>query len=67
MKKAAVDLSERAFATFAQAFLASITINGSLGDIHAARIGLVAGGYAICKFLMVKANDFLTAPTPPTA
>lgn len=66
-KTVAVDLAERAGATFAQAFVAAITV-GSITDAHALKLAGVAGAYAVAKFLIVKANAFLkTAPTTPTA
>lgn len=61
------DLLERAGATFGQAFLATITVNGSLGDLSALRIAGVAGAYAVAKYLLVKANGYLAKPTPPAA
>lgn len=53
-----VDVAERAGATFAQAFLAALTI-GSFTDLHALKLAAVAGGYSVGKFLLVKANAFL--------
>jgi hypothetical protein len=70
-----VDLAERAGATFAQGFLAAVTLGGVLGhDLNALKIGGVAGGYSVAKYLLVKANGYLRtpaatapagAPTPP--
>lgn len=64
-KRSLIDLAERAGATFAQAFLAAVTL-GSVTDIHAAKLAAVAGGYAVGKFLLVKANAFLAKPPAAT-
>lgn len=63
MKHTLVDLAERAGATFAQAFLAVVTV-GSLTDVNALKIGGIAGGYAVGKFLLVRANAFLKTQPP---
>lgn len=55
-----IDLTERAGATFAQTFLAAITVSESgLTDLPALKIAAVAGAYAVAKFLLVKANAYL--------
>lgn len=62
MKAALVDLLERAGATFAQAFLASITINATgVAQVEALKVAALAGGFAVAKFLLVKANEYLKA------
>lgn len=58
-----IDVAERAGATFAQAFLAAVTL-GSTTDLSAAKLGAVAGGYAVAKYLLVKAQAFLASPDP---
>jgi len=63
MKKQLVDLADRTFATFAQAFLAVVTV-GTVTGFAAVRIALVAGGYAAAKYLLVKANTYLNTPDP---
>lgn len=67
-----VDLAERAGATFAQAFLASVTLGHTvvpaLTDLVALKVAAVAGGYAVAKYLIVSANTWLgstPAATPP--
>ena len=63
---AVVDLVERAGATFAQSFLAVIVVNqGTLTQTTALETGAVAGGLAVGKFLLVKANAYLN--TTPAA
>ena len=63
-----VDLFERTFATFAQAFLAILIVNeGSLSQITALETAAAAGGLAVAKFLLVKANQFLSKPDPSAA
>jgi len=57
-RKLLIDLLERTGATFGQAFLASVTL-GTTTDLGALKIGLVAGGYAVAKYLLVKANAYL--------
>lgn len=71
-KKHLVDLAERAGATFAQAFLASITVGTvvHITEIRALEVGGVAGAYSVAKYLLVVANTWLAnhpanAPTPP--
>lgn len=59
-KKAVVDFVERAGATFAQTFLAAVTV-GSLTNLNAVKVAGVSGGYAVAKFLLVKANAFLSS------
>ncbi len=55
-----IDVAERVFATFAQAFLAVIIVNqGSLTQITALETAAVAGGLAVAKYLLVQANTFL--------
>jgi FMN-dependent NADH-azoreductase len=58
-----IDLAERAGATFAQAFLAVITV-GSFTDLKALKVAAVAGGYALAKFALVRANAYLSAAPP---
>lgn len=66
MKKHLVNVAERAGATFAQAFLAALTV-GSFTDLSAVRLAAVAGGYSVAKYLLVLANQFLNASPPPAA
>lgn len=61
MKRALVDLFDRAGATFAQSFLASITVGTATGA-GALKLAAVAGAYALGKFLLVKANAYLATP-----
>lgn len=65
-----VDLGERAGATFAQAFLASITLGHTvvpaLTDLVAAKVALIAGAYSVAKFAIVAANAWLGKNTPAT-
>lgn len=62
-KKTLIDLAERSLATFAQAFLASVTIGHTvvpaITDLRALELAAVAGGYSVGKFLLVKANAYL--------
>ena len=60
-RKTVVDLGERAGATFAQAFLAALTL-GKITDLGALKIAAVAGGYAVAKYALVKANAYLAKP-----
>jgi hypothetical protein len=65
MKKYLVDLLERTLATFAQGFLAVlIAQHGSANEKTALYTGLTAGGLAVGKFILVKANTFLTSSEP---
>lgn len=64
MKKLAppwlVDLLERTAATFAQAFLAIETVDqAGITQLSALKTAGVAGGYAVAKYLLVRANAFL--------
>ena len=62
-KATLVDLFERTLATFAQAFLAILIVNqGHLSQITALETAGVAGGLAVAKFLLMKANTFLGSP-----
>lgn len=62
-KKDFVDLGERVGATFAQAFLASVTVNVSgITEVDALKVAAIAGAYSVAKFLLVKANAFLARP-----
>lgn len=54
-----VDLVERTTATFAQSFLATITVQRDLSERTALYTALVAGAYATGKFLLGKANAYL--------
>ena len=67
--KGLVDLLDRAGSTFAQAFLASVTVAGSTSDFSALKVAGVAGAYAVAKFVIVKANSYLSkqGSTPPAA
>ena len=60
-KRAVVDLAERTTATFAQAFLAAVTV-GKVTDLSAVKVAGVAGGYAVAKYLLVAANRYLGKP-----
>ena len=60
MEKTIVDLLERSLATFAQAFLAAVTL-GSVTDMKAVELAAIAGAYAVGKFLLVKANQYLNS------
>lgn len=62
-KPVLVDLAERTCATFAQAFLAIITVSKTT-DLGALKIALVAGAFAVGKYLLVKANTYLASPPP---
>lgn len=65
-KKTLVDMAERAGATFAQAFLAAITVDASgIAQVDALKVAAVAGAYAIAKYLLTQANGYLAAPAPP--
>ena len=60
LNKAFVDLVERTGATFAQAFLAVLTANDAgITELDALKVGAIAGGYAVAKFLLAKANAYL--------
>ena len=61
MKKKLVDLFDRAGATFAQAFLAAVTL-GTLTDVNALKLAGIAGAYAVAKYLLVEANKYLDKP-----
>jgi hypothetical protein len=67
-KKTLVDIAERSLATFAQAFLASVTLGHSvvpaITDLRALELGAIAGGYSVGKYLLVKANAYLAKPEP---
>lgn len=56
-----VDLLERGGWTFVQAFAAALTV-GNLTDAGALKLAAVAGGYAVLKYLGVKANQYLSQP-----
>jgi len=71
LKRHLVNVAERSGATFAQAFLAALTL-GSLTDASAVRLAAVAGSYAVAKYLLVLANAYLgsepaSSPDAPTA
>jgi len=55
-----VDLAERTAATFAQAFLAAVTLGAFTS--RAVELAGIAGAYAVGKFLLVKANAYLATP-----
>lgn len=63
MKKNLIDLGERTLATFAQAFLAAVTL-GSMTDAGALKLAGIAGAYAVAKFLLVQANSWTAAHSP---
>jgi hypothetical protein len=78
MKRKLVDLVERAGATFAQAFLAVITVDATgITQLDALKVAGVAGAYAVAKYALTQANAYLgstpglspaelaTAPPPP--
>ncbi len=68
MKKKLVDLAERAGATFAQAFLAAITVDASgITQMDALKMGAVAGGYAVAKYVLGLARDYLKSDGEPEA
>jgi hypothetical protein len=72
MKRRLVDLAERAGATFAQAFLAAITVDSSgITQVDALKVAAVAGAYSVAKFLLGEANAYLkrqeSAPATPSA
>jgi hypothetical protein len=54
-----IDLVERSGATFAQAFLSVITVDHHLTQWTAVKIALVAGAYAVAKYLLVNVNVYL--------
>ncbi len=64
-----VDLAERAGATFAQAFLAAVTlghtVTPAVTDLRALELAAIAGGYAVAKYLLVQANAFLNSAKTP--
>ena len=63
---AVVDLVERASATFGQAFLAVVVVNdGTVPQKTALETALAAGGLAVAKFLLVKANSYLKTTATP--
>lgn len=67
-----IDVAERAFATFAQSFLAAVTlghtVTPAITDLRALELAAVAGAYAVAKYLLVVANAFLaTSPDTPAA
>lgn len=64
-----LDLIERAGATFAQAFLASITVDAThITQVDALKVGAVAGAFSVAKYLLVRVNAFLSShPTAPPA
>jgi uncharacterized membrane protein (GlpM family) len=66
VKRHLVNVGERAGATFAQAFLAALTV-GSFTDVSAVRLAAVAGGYSVAKYLLVLANSYLGTQPPPAA
>lgn len=56
-----VDFVERVGATFVQAFLAVVAVDGgTITDVTALKTGAVAGALAIAKYLAIRANEFLT-------
>lgn len=63
MKKALVDVAERAGWTFVQAFAAALTV-GSFTDVSALRLAGIAGAYSVVKYLGVQANAYLAKPAP---
>ena len=66
MKHHLIDVGDRASATFAQAFLAALTV-GSFTDLNALKLAGIAGGYSVAKYLLVQANEVLAKPVPPAA
>lgn len=67
-KATIIDLTERAGATFAQAFLAVIVVNqAQITQLTALETAGVAGAFAVAKFLLVKANTFLAPPAEAPA
>ena len=55
-----IDFAERALATFAQAFLAAVTL-GTTTKLDDLKLAAIAGGYSVGKLLLVKANQFLSS------
>ncbi len=73
-KATLIDLAERSLATFAQAFLAAVTlghtVTPAITDLRALELAAIAGAYAVAKYLMIAANTFLgssPAATPGNA
>lgn len=65
MKRTLIDLADRAGATFAQAFLAAITVDASgIAQVDALKVAAVAGGFAVAKFALIQANAYLARPVP---
>jgi hypothetical protein len=60
----ALDLVERTAATFAQAFLAAVTLS-RFTTWGAVELAAIAGAYAVGKFLLVKCNAYLSTPPEP--
>jgi aconitase B len=62
-KTTLIDAAERAGATFAQAFLAAVTLGHTVApavtDLRALELAAIAGAYAVGKYLLVQANAFL--------
>lgn len=59
-KVKALDLAERTGATFAQAFLSVLTLDKAhFTEWTAVQVGLVAGAYAVAKYLLVQVNSYL--------
>jgi hypothetical protein len=68
IQKKLVDLAERTGATFAQAFLAAITVDATgITQVSALKVAAVAGGYAVAKFLLLETRAYLASPEPPAA
>jgi FMN-dependent NADH-azoreductase len=61
-----IDLADRVGATFAQAFLAVITV-GSFTDLKALKVAAVAGGYAVAKYLFTASKLYLSRTPDPAA
>lgn len=71
-KTTLIDVGERALATFAQTFLAAVTlghtVTPALTDLRALELAGIAGGYAVGKYLLVVANAFLaSSPNAPAS
>lgn len=66
MKARLIDLAERSFATFWQAFGALLIADSTgITQVSALKVAAVAGGLAVVKYLSLQAGNFLK--TPPAA
>jgi hypothetical protein len=65
--KSFVDLLERAGWTFAQAFFAVIVANEAGVGLDALKVAGIAGGMAVAKFILVKADEYQRKDSLPQA